>query len=899
VGASGAPHVKVPSGSRGVPLEAATAERSAVASVSWVDSLLEVFPDVVNAGGSLPVPIHDVQHHIKTTGPPIASRFWRLEGAKLEAARKEFKVMEQEGIVQRSTSPWASPLHMVPKKDGSWRPCGDFRRLNLVTEADVYPLPNMLDFSDRIHGCTVFSKIDLRKGYWQIPVRPEDRPKTAVVTPFGLFEFLRMPFGLRNAGSSFQRMMDRVLADLPFAYCYLDDLRIASPDLEAHKLHLRVVFERLRLFGLVINLEKCVFGVDSFEFLGHVVSSQGARPISSYVEAVEKRPPPTTIKELQVFLGLVNFYRRFLPGIASTLRPLTDALKGNRPATERLSWTPEMEAGFVAAKVALSRATWLGHPSPTATLALHVDASSSHIGATLHQRPQGHSTWQPLGFFFFFSRKLEVTQAKWSAFDRELLACVEGIQHFRFILEGRSFTIFTDHKPLVGALACVSDPWTARQCRHLAYLAEFTDALSRPPISSITPASKVVVADMRGIAARQASCQSTLQASGASSLLIRTCEVEGVSLLCDVSTGSMRPLVPETDRLMVFRSIHGVAHPGICATCRMISTCFVWPGMHTDVAAWCRDCTACQQAKITKQPRASVQSIPIPGRRFTHVHVDIVGPLPASAEGFMYLLTMVDRTSRWIEAVPLRDISAASCVDAFLFNWVARFGVPETLTSDRGTQFSSASWASLCCKLGVKHTMTTSYHPQANGLVERAHRQLKDAFRAREAGFDWPAHLPWVLLGLRAAPKEISGISSAEAVYGQPLTLPGELSCGEEAPPTDFRDRLASASPPPTSQPRSYAEVAASPPVEPLQAARMVYTKRGGSGPPLASAYSGPYRVVEPGPKYFVVEVGGRLEKVSVDRLKPHTGITPVPAATPPRRGRPPQGPGASSSASP
>jgi hypothetical protein len=174
------------------------------------------------------------------TGPPIASRFRRLEGKKLEAARSEFQSMEREGIIRRSTSPWASPLHMVPKKDGSWRSCGDFRRLNLVTEADVYPLPNMLDFSDRLAGCTIFSKIDLRKGYWQIPVRPEDRQKTAVITPFGLFEFLRMPFGLRNAGSSFQCMMDRVLAGLPFAYCYLDDLRITSPDLDSHRLHLRL-----------------------------------------------------------------------------------------------------------------------------------------------------------------------------------------------------------------------------------------------------------------------------------------------------------------------------------------------------------------------------------------------------------------------------------------------------------------------------------------------------------------------------------------------------------------------------------------------------------------------------------------------------------------------------------
>jgi hypothetical protein len=307
VGASGSPRVNAPSGSRGDSLEAATLAGPPAARAGWVAKLLDDFPDVVNASASLPPPVHDVQHHIKTSGLPIASRFRRLEGAKLEAARKEFEAMERDGIVQRSTSPWASPLHMVPKKDGSWRPCGDFRRLNLVTEADVYPLPNMLDFSDRISGCTVFSKIDLRKGYWQVQVRPEDRQKTAVITPFGLFEFLHMPFGLPNTGSSFQRKMDCVLAGLPFAYCYLDNLRIASLDLQSHQFHLRCVLERLREFGLVINLEKCVFGVASFEFLGHVVSAQGARPIPSYVEAVEKRPPPLHHQGAASVLGPSKF----------------------------------------------------------------------------------------------------------------------------------------------------------------------------------------------------------------------------------------------------------------------------------------------------------------------------------------------------------------------------------------------------------------------------------------------------------------------------------------------------------------------------------------------------------------------------------------------------------------
>ncbi len=155
------------------------------------------------------------------------------------------------------------------------------------------------------------------------------------------------------------------------------------------------------------------------------------------------------------------------------------------------------------------------------------------------------------------------------------------------------------------------------------------------------------------------------------------------------------------DRLLVFKSVHGVAHPGIRATRRMIAARFVWPGMRADIAAWCRDCVACQRAKVTKQPRASVQPIPIPRRRFSHIHVDLVGPLPASEDGYLYVMTMVDRTTRWLEAVPLKNISASGCVEAFLSSWVARFGVPETLTSDRGTKFASAAWTSFCSKLGT------------------------------------------------------------------------------------------------------------------------------------------------------------------------------------------------------
>ncbi len=224
--------------------------------------LLADFPAVVNASKSLPCrPSGDVEHHINTKGPPLSCRFRLLDGEKRAAAKGEFLHMEKEDIIRRSNSPWSSSLHMVRKLEGSWRPCGDYRRLNLVTVPHSYPLPNMLDFQERIAGCTIFSKVDLRKGYHQILIHPGDIPKTAIAIPFGLFKFLRMTFGLRNAGNMFQRLMDRILASLDFVFVYLDDVIIGSCSMREHLQHLWTLFQRLQAAGLVNNREKCVFGV--------------------------------------------------------------------------------------------------------------------------------------------------------------------------------------------------------------------------------------------------------------------------------------------------------------------------------------------------------------------------------------------------------------------------------------------------------------------------------------------------------------------------------------------------------------------------------------------------------------------------------------------------------------
>jgi hypothetical protein len=269
---------------------------------------------------------------------------------------------------------------MVPKPDSSWRPCGDYRRLHLVTTHDKYPLPSILDLSSRLHGCRFFSCIDLVKGYHQVPMDPADICKAAIITPFGLFEYLFMPFGLINAAQTFQRLMDHLFRHLPFVFTYLDDHLIASATLEEHMEHLAQFFAVLQENGLTINPAKCTFAVSSLTFLGHMVSDSGIVPLPRHVSAIKDFPPPTDVRQLQQFLGLVNFYRRFLPAIARTLKPLTDLLRGS-PKT--LSWPPEAAAAFTQAKAALIAAVPLSHPAPRATLSLAVDASDSHVGGGL------------------------------------------------------------------------------------------------------------------------------------------------------------------------------------------------------------------------------------------------------------------------------------------------------------------------------------------------------------------------------------------------------------------------------------------------------------------------------------------------------------------------------------
>lgn len=308
------------------------------------------------------------------------ARARRLPPHRLDAAKAEFLQLQEMGVVCRSDSPYASPLHMVHKPDGSWRPCGDFRRLNSSTIPDRYPLPHLMNFSAKLASCKFFSKIDLYKGFYHIPVAAESVAKTAVITPFGLFEFLRMQFGLCNVAQTFQCFMDQIVASWDSVFVYVDDVLVSTATLEQHNQVLEALFKRFREHGLAVNADKCLFAVSSITFLGHVLSSNGLLLIPDRVKAVAEFPQPSSIEQLQEFLGLLNYYRRFVPHAADILQPLTSLLK---KSAGPFAFRPMAVSAFLAAKKLLSDATLLVHQRPEAQLALSVDAVA--VGVALEQ----------------------------------------------------------------------------------------------------------------------------------------------------------------------------------------------------------------------------------------------------------------------------------------------------------------------------------------------------------------------------------------------------------------------------------------------------------------------------------------------------------------------------------
>lgn len=735
--------------------------------------------------------VQGVQFHLKLKDD-AHPRFFptrRVPPAILQRVETELENMSKQGVIVEDTdSEWSSPMVPVLKRDGSVRICVDFRHINKSIKREHFQIPSLEDILTQLQGATVFSCLDARSGYLQIPVAETSQKFLVFSTPFGNFRFTRMPFGISSAPEIFQKCMSHLLSGLKGVVCYLDDVLVSGKTQSEHDNNLLAVIQRLKQCNLKLNKEKCVFSQPTVTFLGHVLSAQGIHPDPEKQKALMDIPQPTTVKEVRSFLGLAGYVgQRFVPHFSTLTSPIWQTIKG-----EKLLWSNAASSAFDKLKLELSKSLNLTFFDNNSDTILKVDASGVGIGGVLIQNDR------PV---LFASRKLSPVEQRYAHIEKEFLSIVFCCYRFKSFLVGKSFEINTDNAPLIAFFDKPLDRVPLRIQRWLLSLQCFSfntkhisgkdnniaDTLSRCPASDIEPCEAERAHDIVNLVRqtcplRLEDIQLAISNDAEASNLIAAIQSEWTwvnrSIKCYTHLRTSLTLADNLlffdDRLFIPRSLRGRiiadAHEGHLGQSKMkeiLRSHFFWPKMGHDIEEYVRQCQSCIRFSGENRHaplQSTVEQVNSPWQR---VAIDITGP-SERLKGATYL-SVIDYYSRFPFLHRLHSTSSHEIIEA-LTHLFSLFGTPFELVSDNGTNFVSQEFETFLASQGIKHFRSSNYYPQSNGVVERLHATVKHRLdKLLFEGMPLDKAVPLCLRELRSSPHSSTGETPFFRMFGREM----------------------------------------------------------------------------------------------------------------------------------
>eukprot|EP00762_Andalucia_godoyi_P005374 ANDGO_06758.mRNA.1 Retrovirus-related Pol polyprotein from transposon 412 len=683
-----------------------------------IHDLCSEFSDLFEIPGSEHADVKPMTITLKPGAEPRTFAPRRLSPQNQEIVNEQVDSLLANGIIRPSSSPYASPIVLVRRDGKNPRLCVDYTHVNACTIDLKYPLQNAKELLDHMGGKRVFASLDLKSGFHQMPLEEASIPLTSFVTPRGLFEYTRVPFGLKNAPPFFQRAMNDVLRGLVGICCevFIDDIGVYGSNNEEFLTNLRAVFDRLRLHKLRLNKSKCRLGLSEMVYLGHLVNGEGVRLTDERKQGLVNLQAPKSTAQLRSFMGLANYMRSFVPRFAELAKPLHRLCSDKVP----FLWDKSCQNAFTEIKDHISGSSILYHIDYSQPILLRTDASVVGVGGTLLQVIDGKE--KPI---CYLSRAFSATESRWSTIEQEAFAiffCVTSLSHY---LLGHRFTIETDHRNLLYLEKSVVPKLIRWRLRLQEYLFEVKHI----------PGSQNIVSDAL-------SRCFTLDASH------------------------------ERDLKEVHNCV--VGHRGIRATLDLLkSNGKSWPSMEQDVESFIRSCPTCQKIRTGPDSQSSVGTTMVE-EPFHTVAIDTVGPLPADADGNQYIIVAIDCFSRFVELRATRGATAEEAAN-FLIEIFGRYGAPRHLRSDQGPQFVARIIQQLLASLGTRPDYTIAYRPQSNGIVERTNgevgRHLKAMVMDRRMNSVWSQALPFIQRILNASVHSALGTSPAKILFGEAVHL--------------------------------------------------------------------------------------------------------------------------------